>query len=279
MLKFQQLRALFKVVLTIHCIVGHTPLQFAQTVNEESTPEATLAAIEFASRALSLQGEARQAEQYDVLDSAYRDLIEENEDYFPAVLSYAGWLTGQGKYSKAAELLEHHTATRDSPEALRLQGELELRAGNTLSAASVLTRITGLLPDSANDHFHLANVLSLFRHDLVPEFGQSPVEVMELAINHYSIARELAPGSLPLARAYAESFYILKEKRWPEALAAWQHAGKLDTTPFSRVHQARVLIELKQYAEAKAVLQSIDNPNYLQVKQALLRKINRQEAK
>ncbi len=272
MLAKNPVRHLMIALAVVFCF-GQFESFAAEAAASEESPQSRLLALELVAGSLNGQDNKTRETTAAELKLAYESLINEHQDYFPAVLSYARFLSTTGELQQAIGVLNGNGKSSSDPFAQRLLGEIQLRIGNEMGAAKAFDKVAKITPDSASDHFHLANVLMMFRNHLVPDFGTSSEQVMDLAITHYLQARELAPQSLPMARAYAESFYFLDQERWPEALKAWQYCSSLDPSPFSDIHQARILIKLEDFAAATRVLNAIQEKEYQNVKERLLGKI------
>ncbi len=235
-------------------------------------------------RALEMVAEAvRDGDDVAVgrIDEGYKALIEEAPDDVEARVSYAGWLSDSDRNAEAyGVLVAGGSSVTDSVDAQRLLAELALRLGLTQEAARALTRVVELAPDSPGDRFHLANVLFLFRNELVPEFGASASDVMDVALLQFKRASELAPHSAEMARAYAEVFYTLDPPLWNEALDAWEsirntHPQEAD---LANTHIARIALKLGRTDVARKALESVKAQRFDALIRKLTAKLEEQEA-
>lgn len=234
-----------------------------------------LLAIELAIEALPATGEQADAANRRIGEE-FRALLDKFPDQLPVRVSFASWLADSGRNAEARELLvAAGRQVQCDPQALRLLSELSLRLGRIREAAQALRSVVEILPDSPIDHFHLGNILYLFRNDLTPDFGASPPDVLVAAMGQFRTARELAPHSPEMARAYAECFYLLDPPHWEEALDAWQYLRDIEATQsdFANTHIARVALRLGRPQLAREALDAINEPKYSLVKARLLEKV------
>ena len=104
-------------------------------------------------------------------------------------------------------------------------GGVYLQLGRPREAYTRFQQAVDAQPDVAAYHSDLANVLYLFRHELVsPPIPALPDEQAALAqaLDHFRRAAELVPEDVRLAQAYAETFDVFAQPDWPQALAAWE---------------------------------------------------------
>ena len=137
-------------------------------------------------------------------------------------------------------------------------------------------------PDVSAYHFALANVLYLFRRELIsPPVIPDEQAALQLALEHFRRAAELSPGDLRLAKAYAETFYIFPKPDWTQALLAWQTVLALsgeDERAFARSHLARISLRLGHGADARAYLAEIRDPGFDALKTKLLQQADKLDA-
>lgn len=161
-------------------------------------------------------------------------------------------------------------------------GSTYLRMGQVKLAAEQYQRAVAVRPDLPAYHFALANVLYLFRRELIsPPAIPDEQAALRLALEHFRRAAELSPGDLRLAKAYAETFYIFAKPDWAQALDAWQTVLSLsgeDEKAFARSHLARISLRLGRGADARAYLAEIHDPNFDPLKTKLLKQADKLEA-
>ncbi len=185
------------------------------------------------------------------------------------------WAAALPFWEKAAQI-----APRDADTAARLGG-IYLSLGRTRDAYLRLQTAVEAQPNVASYQFDLANVLYLFRQDLMsPPLPGLPDEqaALTLALAHFRRAAELAPGDVRLAQAYAETFYVFAKPDWTQALAAWETVRLLsgDKSDFPNSHLARISLRLGRPDAATEYLSRIHDPRFDDLKVKLLQKADQQ---
>jgi len=152
-----------------------------------------------------------------------------------------------------------------------------MEAGDVKKAAGYYQRATVSAPKSAEAHFSYANVLFMFRHDLLDGAHADANAVLDEALRQFSEASRLEPHDANYARAFAETFYTMPAPDWHAALAAWEHF--FEVTPqkdFARLNLARVLMKLGQKPEARAKLAQIQSAEYSKLKDRLNERMDKE---
>ena len=216
------------------------------------------------------------------LAQAYRHLAAKYPDAFPVQRAVGDSLAqlddlqaGVPYWQRAAALDPKSAEVADS------LGSAYLQTGQVREASEQYQRAVDNRPDVAGYHSDLANVLYLFRRQLVfsPALPDEQA-VLRLALEHFRRAAELSPGNLQLAKAYAETFYIFAQPDWTQALAAWKSVRALsgEKQDFANVHLARISLRLGRRAEAEGYLDAIHDPAFAELKGKLLRQAAQLEA-
>ena len=158
-----------------------------------------------------------------------------------------------------AEIIDPH----DARVAAGLGSEF-LRRGRVRDASEQFERAVAARPDVASYHTDLANVLYLFRNELLTPDRATPQAVLTEALRHFRRAAELNPADVHLAQAYAETFYMMPDADWQQALAAWKNVLTLSgtDTDFANGHLARVSLRLRRPDEADTYLDQIRSPAF-----------------
>jgi len=147
--------------------------------------------------------------------------------------------------------------------------------GEIKQAAACFTRASDSAPANASYHFDLANVVFLFRHDLLDATAPDESKLIQRALSHFAEAARLEPLNVEYAKAYGDIFYYLQPPDWTSALAAWNHY--LEITPhkdFAYINLARVHLSLGQKAEARADLSQVKGPEFDPLKTRLNQRID-----
>ena len=176
-------------------------------------------------------------------------------------------------YWQRAQFLDPNGA-----EVAESLGSAYLRSGKVREASEEYQRAVDARPDFSAYHTDLANVLYLFRQQLIsPPVLPDEQAVLHLALEHFRRAAELSPNDLTLATAYAETFYIFSKPDWAQALVAWQKVLALsaDHKDLPNSHLARISLRLQRKADAKAYLAAIQDPAFNVLKNRMLQQAER----
>lgn len=254
----------------IFCIGPASPAR----TSEEAAPELQAAQLMEA----SLRTRGASVEERRKLDEIYAALVIK----FPADVSvknaHAAFLLESGNHERAEKILkEAEKLAPDNASTQRGLGAAALAGGDVQSAARYMTKACSGQPENATCHFELANVLFLFRHDLLDSANPSAEALIGRALGHYAEACRLAPANEDFARGYAETFYSLPEPDWPTALKAWQHL--LEVSPdkdFALANLATVHLKLGHKDEARSCAEQIRSPEFAARKARLLERIKKE---
>jgi tetratricopeptide (TPR) repeat protein len=149
-----------------------------------------------------------------------------------------------------------------------------LAEGDVRKAMSYYLRAVGSAPEDAAAHFSYANVLFIFRHDLLDSTHTDARAVLIEALGEFSEAARLQPNNADYARAFAETFYSIDSPDWHAALAAWEHFYAVTSQKdFALLNLARVHMKLGQKAEARDRLGQIKDPAYARLKERLSQRL------
>ena len=268
---------------TLIFLAGSLQPAFAQTASPTPPPWQAELDADRALQASLLLAPAKEAAQDTArrqkLAALYRRLAAKYPDAPPVQKAVGNGLADLESPSTALPywLRAEKLDPRDAEVAESL-GSAYLRAGEVRPASEQYQRAVDARPDVAAYHTDLANVLYLFRQQLLsPPALPDQEAVLRLALTHFHRAAELSPGNLPLAQAYAETFYIFTQPDWSEALAAWQSVRALssDHPDFANLQLARVSLRLKHRAAAEGYLTSIQDPAYTGLKAKLMQQAAR----
>ena len=241
----------------------------------ESTPAEELQAAKILTAVLDARG--AKAEEWAKMRGIYADLVKKYPKDATMRDAQGEFLWGQNDPMgaiaawKAGEKLD----PKNGSILLNL-GTASLSRGETKEALAYDLRASAANPDSAVTHFHIANLAFLFRHDL----ERPEAEAFALALEHYDAAHHLAPLNADYARAYAETYYVVPNPDWGNALKIWQAYLELAADKsFARLNVARVHLKLGQVEEARGVLAQVEGAAYQRQKKSLLAQLEGLSAK
>ena len=215
----------------------------------------------------------------DPAEAARRDervsgLYQRLADKYPDCAAVQkAWGESASRRERTTEAIQawHRAEALDPTDAetASLLGEADLQLGRTRDASAQLQQAVRLAPDDPHTHFALANVLYLFRHELIdPPILPDEKAVLAKALGEFRRTAELAPRDLAYAQAYAETFYMVPQPDWEEARTAWKAVLALsgEHTDFANSHLARVSLRMKRPAEADAYLSLLHDPAFAGLK-------------
>ena len=227
---------------------------------------------------LSLAAKNADAEAWSKLDMVYAQMDAKYPNDMAVQNGRAQYLWDRGEKQLAMEKWEAVTKTdpKNSP-ALSSLANVYLASGEIKQAAACFTRASDSAPANASYHFDLANVVFLFRHDLLDATAPEESKLIQRALNHFAEAARLEPLNVEYAKAYGDVFYYLQPPDWTSALTAWNHY--LEITPhkdFAHINLARVHLSLGQKEEARADLSQVKGPEFDPLKARLNQRIDAQ---
>ena len=215
----------------------------------------------------------------DPTEAASRDervarLYQELADKYPdraAVQKARGesaWRRGQAAAAlpalRRAEALDPTDA--DTAETL---AAVDVQLGSMKEATAQFQQAIRLAPNEPGYHFAFANVLYLFRHELIePPALPDDGAVLTKALGEFRRAAELAPRDLAYAQAYAETFYTMPQPDWEQARTAWKTVRVLSgaNTDFANSHLARISLRMKRPEDVDSYLALIHDPAFAGLK-------------
>lgn len=268
----RQLREpLFKVVLALFLCFG--PTSPAQTPENAASE---LQAAQLMEASLRARGVSR--EELRKLDEIYTALAIKFPTDVSVKNAHGAFLLESGQHERAEKILkEAEKLAPTNPSTQRALGAAALAGGDVRSAAHYMAKACAGQPENAACHFELANVLFLFRHNLLDSANTSAEALIDRALKHYAEACRLAPANVDFARGYAETFYGLPKPDWSTALAAWQHL--LEISPqkdFALANLATVHLKLGQKNEARTCAEQIRSPEFATRKARILERIEKE---
>lgn len=205
----------------------------------------------------------------------YEILLRENPKFAAGFAAY-GYLLGKVGMRKeaAAVLLKANQLDSDIPLVKNQLGNLMAEEGKPLDAAPYFLAAIKLAPNEPLYHYQLGTLLVEARDDFLKS-GNWTRQTLDEAMHHaFQRATELAPDRFEFAYRFAESFYDLEKPDWDEALKAWSALEEKAPTPIERqtmrLHAANICIKLGKLPHARALLDTVDEPQLQAQKQKLV---------
>lgn len=149
--------------------------------------------------------------------------------------------------------------------------------GDFALALAYLLAALELAPSEALYHYQLGELLHLYRQGFVAEELFTHKELDQQMLEAFRIAAQLAPTHKDLTHRYAQAQADVGDPDWGQALALWQELETKAGTPleasWTRLNQARALIQLERYAEAESILDQLTEPALQTARKSLYREL------
>lgn len=213
------------------------------------------------------------------VDKAYRDFIQQYPTNSRARVAYASFL-GDTKSEEAAEeqldkALEIDT---NNPAIYNNLANIYGHHGPVKKAFEYYAEAINLEPNESVYYHNLGTTVYLFRKDAKEYYGIDEQQVFNKAFNLYSNAMRLDPQDFPLASDVAQTYYGVQPIRRTDALQAWTNALNLAHDEVERegvyIHFARINIMSQHFSEARAILSSVTNEMYADLKNRVERNLD-----
>jgi tetratricopeptide (TPR) repeat protein len=270
------IRLLAFVTLLLACLM---PLRAAES---ESLADRTLRQIGERQKELladaEKQGDRLDAEalraQAQRIAHDYDLLLADNPKFAAGFAAYGYFLGKVGMRKESiGMLLKANLLDSDIPLVKNQIGNFLAEEGKPMEAAPYFLAAIKLAPNEPLYHYQLGTLLTEAR-DTFLKSGEWTRAALDTAMHHaFQRAAELAPNRIEFAYRYAESFYDLEHPDWDEALKAWsaleEKAGSAVERQTMRLHAANILIKQDKLDHAKALLETVTEPE-LQAQKAKL---------
>ncbi len=209
---------------------------------------------------------------------AYEDFLKRYPNHTRARLAYGSFLTDLGEEDAAVEQMEKaRELDPKNPAAWNNLANHYGHRGPVSKAFEYYAKAIELSPDEPVYYQNLATTVFLFRTDATNYYQCTEQQIFDRSLGLYRKALSLAPTNFVLASDYAMTFYGIRPARNDQALAAWEAALKIDTTPQERegvhIHLARLHLNAGHFDEARRQLDQVSDPVYRDLKKRLLRNL------
>jgi Tfp pilus assembly protein PilF len=166
---------------------------------------------------------------------------------------------------KVAERLDPANAT-----VLNHLGNFALDTGAVRQSANYYERAVKAAPEQAIYHFNLANVLLMFRKELLNPEQKTAEAVSAEALRQYAEAARLAPANEEYLRGYGETFFLIPNPDWHAALLAWTNIMEVTAhKDLALSNLARIHLTLGDKEQARACLEKIEGSEFARIKAQL----------
>lgn len=203
--------------------------------------------------------------QLQQLAQRYDALLAEHKDFAAAYVAY-GLMLGKAGMRKesVAMLLRANQLDKDLPVVKNQLGNYLAEEGKPLEAINYYLAAIKLEPAEPLYHYQLGLLLTEASDEFLASGKWTRAALDETRHEAFERAMNLAPDDWRYAYQYGLSFYDLATGEWEAALQFWQ-AFEKKLRPgveqqVCRLHQAKVLHELRRTDEARTLLASVSEP-------------------
>lgn len=221
--------------------------------------------------------------RFEPVRKGYEDLVQRYPANASVRVAFASFLKDLGEEDGEKDQLEKARELDPSDPAVwnnlaNFYGEFSPQS----KAFEYYQKAIDLSPAEPVYYWNFATTVYLYRKDAREYFHINEQQVFDKSLGLYGQALKLSPTNFVLATDLAESYYGIKPPRTQDALLAWTNALQAASTEVERqgvyVHLARVeLYYAGRFAEARALLHSVTNEIYGDLKRRLLRNLEERE--
>jgi tetratricopeptide (TPR) repeat protein len=213
--------------------------------------------------------------QIQQLCDAYDLLIKDHPKFAATYVAY-GMLLNQIDMRREAAMmfLSANKIDHNIPQVKNALGNYLAEEGKPLEAVSYYLAAIKLEPKEPLYHYQLGQLLYAARDDFIKSGSWTRESVDRAMHEAFREAMDLAPDSLPYAYRYGESFADLDHPNWEEAFAFWKSLEPRAKPGIEKqtieLQEANVLIKESKFADAKTLLDSVDEQKLADQKQKLV---------
>lgn len=208
----------------------------------------------------------------------YEDFLTENPKNVEAFIFYGKLLRQVGHTEEASKaFLAANKIDPDIPVVKQQLGNYLAEKGDYALALPYFMNAIDLSPETPVYHYQLGELLNTYNESFIHDKILTPEQVDAQMLSAFLKAKELEPAQWIYQMRYAEAFYDLNTRQWSRALELWNSLESI--APTSRdteiiyLHQARVLIKLKNHPQAQDRLAKVFLPELEQSRRELLDQI------
>lgn len=249
----------------------------------ESMPERTLRQIVARQKQVLADAE-RQGDQLDEdalrtqaqsIAHEYDRLLADNPKFASGYAAYGYFLGKVGMQKESiGMLLKANQLDPDIPFVKNQIGNYLAETGKPVEAAEYFLAAIKLAPNEPLYHYQLGRLLTMGRDAFLHSGEWTRAAIDNSMHNAFKRAHELAPANFDFAYAYAMSFYDLENPDWAEALKQWgalEERAKTDLERQTmRLHAANVFVKMGKLEHARALLDTVTEPDLQGQKQKVV---------
>lgn len=218
--------------------------------------------------------ELRLKARFIAVRSSYEQFLNRHPTNLTALLAYGSLLDDLGEDAAAATQWEKARALQPkNPAAWNNLANHYAANGNELKAFSYYEQAIAVATNPAPYQRNLGSAIINLRSNAMTYFSLGEQEVLTRGLGLLRQAEPALPEDFTLATEIGQVLYALRPLRTNELLAAWQRAAEKagDDTELEgvRLHQARANLLAGNVAPARALLATVTNAAFANLRQQL----------
>jgi tetratricopeptide (TPR) repeat protein len=222
-------------------------------------------------------------QRFEPVRRGYEDFIQRHPRHTDARVAYASFLSDTKDEESAEEQLEKALAIEtNNPAIYNNLANIYGHIGPVRKAFEYYGKAIELNPLEPVYYHNLGTTVYLFRTDAMEFYRISEQQVFAKALTLYSNSMRLDPDNFPLASDIAQTYYGIQPLRTNDALVAWTNTLKIAHDEIERegvyVHFARIKMMAGRFEEARLHLNAVTNTAYTDLKNRLVRNLERRQA-
>ncbi len=219
--------------------------------------------------------ENEEARRFDEIFQEYEAFILENPDNIFAHILYGKFLRQGGAMEESNRIFMIVNSKDPNIAVVKQQiGNYLAEHGQYAMALPYFLSAIEIDPMVAIYHYQLGELLKMFKESFISSGILTREQFDKQMLNAFYQARKIEPESWIYQARYAEAFYDLDRPRWFEALMLWKDLEGMAPTVKEKelvfLNEARVLIKLERYEEARGCLAKVYVPEFEKSRRELL---------
>lgn len=216
------------------------------------------------------------------LADVFQSIVADNPDQIEARLIYGKFLDFFGDEEGAREQWTE-VLKRDPTVAVAHQqlGTYFAEEGDFGRALAYYLTAVERAPEEAVYHFGVGELLHSYRPGFLRETEITGETLERQMLEAFREAARLEPENFVYQFRYGEAFYNVSEPDWEQAYTHWEQLRGRELSPRQQgavdLHLARVLGEMERFDEARALAREVDQPEFVNSREALIEAIDTAE--
>ncbi len=212
------------------------------------------------------------------VEGAYVSFLAKHPRHLEARLAFGSYYSGLGDANKAiGQWTEARDIAPKNPVPWNNLGKAYGQKGNVSESIRHFTKASEIAPKQALYYRNLAAMLFAYPDHAARHYLIDRRQVVPKVISLFKKARELDPKNFPLAADAAMAYLATQPLQARAAISAWNEALALAPDARSkqgvRIHLARIHAHIGETGKAREILDSVDDPKLVTLKEEILKKL------